>query len=117
MEIGILFRGRAIFRNREVLLLTLVFTPLFRYAQAWVFGEPQESVVHLSEPECVAGFLRLKKARVRWFLSVDYNDIPDAIKQKGQRTSLPITMEGKEIEFSEGFTDLHTESLPPDYCG
>jgi len=77
---------------------------------SWVFGEPQESVVHLTEPERAAGFLRLKKARVRWFLSVDYNDIPDAIKQKGQRTFRSITMEGQEIEFSEGFTDLHTES-------
>ena len=77
---------------------------------SWVFGEPQESVVHLSEPERSAGFLRLKKARVRWFLSVDYNDIPEAIKQKGQRTFRSITMEGEEIEFSEGFTDLHTES-------
>ena len=77
---------------------------------SWVFGEVQENVVHLSEPDKSAGYLRLKKARVRWFLSVDYTDIPEAIRQKGQRTFRSITMEGKEIEFSEGFTDLHTES-------
>jgi len=77
---------------------------------SWVFGEVQENVVHLSEPDKSAGYLRLKKARVRWFLSVDYTDIPEAIRQKGQRTFRSITMEGKEVEFSEGFTDLHTES-------
>lgn len=77
---------------------------------SWVFGEVQENVVHLSEPDKSAGYLRLKKARVRWFLSVDYTDIPEVIRQKGQRTFRSITMEGKEVEFSEGFTDLHTES-------
>jgi len=77
---------------------------------SWVFGEVQENVVHLAEADKSAGYLRLKKARVRWFLSVDSNDIPLEIRQKGQRTFRSITMEGKEIEFSEGFTDLHTES-------
>ena len=76
----------------------------------WIFGEVQESVVNLSQPQRAAGFLRLKKARVRWFLSVDYNDIPEATKLTGKRTYRSITMEGREIEFSEGFTELHTES-------
>ena len=74
----------------------------------WIFGEVQESVVNLSQPQRAAGFLRLKKARVRWFLSVDYNDIPEATKLTGKRTYRSITMEGREIEFSEGFTELHT---------
>ncbi len=77
---------------------------------SWVFGDVQENVVHIAEPDKSAGYLRLKKARVRWFLSVDYSDIPEHVRQKGQRTFRSITMEGKEIEFSEGFTDLHTES-------
>lgn len=76
----------------------------------WIFGEVQESVVHLTEPQRAAGFMRLKRARVRWFLSVDYNDIPEATKLTGKRTFRSITMEGREIEFSEGFTDLHTDS-------
>jgi len=76
----------------------------------WIFGEVQESIVNLSQPQRAAGFLRLKKARVRWFLSVDYNDIPEATKLTGKRTYRSITMEGREIEFSEGFTELHTES-------
>jgi UDP-N-acetyl-2-amino-2-deoxyglucuronate dehydrogenase len=76
----------------------------------WIFGEVQESVVHISEPQRAAGFIRLNKARVRWFLSVDYNDIPEVPKSAGKRTYRSITMEGKEIEFSEGFTDLHTDS-------
>lgn len=76
----------------------------------WIFGEVQESIVHLTEAQRAAGFMRLKRARVRWFLSVDYNDIPEVTKSTGKRTYRSIMMEGREIEFSEGFTDLHTDS-------
>lgn len=76
----------------------------------WIFGEVQSNTIHLSEPIKSAGFLELKRARVRWFLSVDYNDIPNEIKAKSQRTFRSISVEGKEIEFSEGFTDLHTDT-------
>lgn len=76
----------------------------------WIFGDIVESVVHISEKHKAAGFLQLKRARVRWFLSIDYNDIPEAIKAKGQRTYRSITIGSEEIEFSEGFTDLHTLS-------
>ncbi|WP_035588033.1 Gfo/Idh/MocA family oxidoreductase [Hippea jasoniae] len=75
----------------------------------WLFGEVKNSEVHYCEPlKKMAGFIELKKAYVRWFLSVDYNDLPDDIKQKGQRTYRSITVDSKEIEFSGGFTDLHT---------
>lgn len=77
---------------------------------SWIFGDVKENVVHLMEPNKAAGYLQLKKARVRWFLSSDYNDIPQNIKEKGQRTFRSIAIEGTELEFSEGFTDLHTES-------
>ncbi len=77
---------------------------------SWIFGDVKNSLVHISEPTKAAGFLELKNARVRWFLSVDYNDIPSEIKSKGQRTYRSIVIEGKEIEFSEGFTDLHTDT-------
>ncbi len=77
---------------------------------SWIFGPVKESIVHLSEPDKVAGYFQLEKARVRWFLSIDYADVPHEIKAKGQRTFRSITIDGEEIEFSEGFTDLHTKT-------
>ncbi len=74
----------------------------------WIFGKVQENIVHMSDPEKAAGFLRFEKARVRWFLSIDYNCLPEDIKAKGQRTFRSLTMDGQSIEFSDGFTDLHT---------
>jgi UDP-N-acetyl-2-amino-2-deoxyglucuronate dehydrogenase len=74
----------------------------------WIFGDVQENVVHISESNKAAGYLILKRARVRWFLSVDYDDVPNEIKSLGQRTFRSITIEGNELEFSEGFADLHT---------
>jgi UDP-N-acetyl-2-amino-2-deoxyglucuronate dehydrogenase len=62
----------------------------------------------LYEPDKAAGYLELKKARVRWFLSIDSNAIPEEIKAQGKRTYRSLTMNGESIEFSDGFTDLHT---------
>lgn len=76
----------------------------------WIFGPVQENVTHVLEEDRAAGFLQLEKARVRWFLSVNYDLIPEHIKATGQRTYRSITVEGEEIEFSGGFTDLHTRS-------
>lgn len=75
---------------------------------AWVFGEASENVLHLSEPGRAAGCLQLKKARVRWFLSINSNDLPVEVKAKGQPTYRNITVNGEAIEFSDGFADLHT---------
>ena len=77
---------------------------------SWIFGDIQNSVVHLSERNKAAGYLELKNARVRWLLSLDYNDIPDEVKKSGKRTFRSITVDGEEIEFSEGFTELHTDT-------
>ena len=77
---------------------------------SWIFGDVKNNVVHLSELDKAAGYLELENARVRWFLSIDYNDIPDSVKKTGKRTFRSITVEGEEIEFSEGFADLHTET-------
>ena len=74
----------------------------------WIFGEVKNNVVNISEFNKAGGYLELKNARVRWFLSLDYNDIPAETKEKGQRTFRSVTVEGEEVEFSEGFTDLHT---------
>jgi UDP-N-acetyl-2-amino-2-deoxyglucuronate dehydrogenase len=76
----------------------------------WIFGEVQHNVVHIHTHDRAAGFLHLERARVRWFLSINENTLPKVLKEKGQRTYRSITMEGGEIEFSEGFTDLHTKS-------
>ncbi|MCP1198067.1 Gfo/Idh/MocA family protein [Notoacmeibacter sp. MSK16QG-6] len=76
----------------------------------FVFGAVQQSVVHLATPTKAAGYLEYERARVRWFLSIDVNDIPDAERAKGKRTFRAITADGDNIEFSDGFTDLHTRS-------
>jgi UDP-N-acetyl-2-amino-2-deoxyglucuronate dehydrogenase len=77
---------------------------------SWIFGKTVRNIVHLCEPNKAAGYIDLENARVRWFLSIDYNDLPQDIKEKGQRTFRSIKVDGEEIEFSEGFTDLHTMS-------
>jgi len=77
---------------------------------SWIFGDVKENIVHIKTPFVNAGYLELKHARVRWFLSVKYDYIPDEIKAKGQRTYRSITVDGQEIEFSGGFTELHTKS-------
>lgn len=75
-----------------------------------VFGALQDSRVHVYEPTRAGGFLEYRRARVRWFLSVDEDDVPQAPREAGQRTFRSITVDGEEIEFSGGFTDLHTRS-------
>lgn len=76
----------------------------------YIFGNLQQNVVHLSSDTKAAGYLEYEHARVRWFLSVDVADVPQAQRQTGQRTYRSITVDGEEIEFSDGFTDLHTRS-------
>ncbi|MGK7390837.1 MAG: Gfo/Idh/MocA family protein [Candidatus Cyclobacteriaceae bacterium M2_1C_046] len=76
----------------------------------WIFGDVRKNVVHVHTHDRAAGFLELEKARVRWFLSINYDTIPQEVKEKGQRTYRSITVEGEEIEFSKGFTDLHIGS-------
>jgi len=77
---------------------------------SWIFGEVQDSKVHVYQKNKAAGFLQLKQARVRWFLSLDRDDLPQKALEKRWSTYRSITVNGEEIEFSGGFTDLHTES-------
>ena len=77
---------------------------------SWVFGDVKENIVHLHTHDRAAGYLEFEQARVKWFLSIDYDVLPEEIKEKGQRTYRSITVEGEEIEFSGGFTELHTKS-------
>ena len=77
---------------------------------SWIFGEVQKNTVHVKTPDANAGSLKLKNANVKWFLSVNYDYIPQDIRDTGQTTFRSITVEGEEIEFSGGFKDLHTRS-------
>ena len=77
---------------------------------SWVFGDVKKNTVHIHSHDRAAGYLEFEKARVRWFLSINYDVLPDDIKEKGQRTYRSIKVDGEEIEFSDGFFDLHTKS-------
>lgn len=76
----------------------------------FIFGALQNNIVHHSSDTKAAGYLEYEHARVRWFLSVDVADVPTAQREAGQRTYRSITVDGDEIEFSGGFTDLHNRS-------
>ncbi|HYC02698.1 MAG TPA: Gfo/Idh/MocA family oxidoreductase [Azospirillaceae bacterium] len=76
----------------------------------WIFGQRRASTVHLHGGTAAAGYLEFERARVRWFMSIDAEHLPAEVKAKGQRTYRSITVDGTELEFSEGFTDLHTVS-------
>lgn len=75
-----------------------------------LFGGLRENVVHLHSASRAAGSLHLERAHVRWFLSIEANDLPPAARAAGQSTWRSITLDGEEIEFSGGFNDLHTRS-------
>ncbi|MBN1783215.1 Gfo/Idh/MocA family oxidoreductase [bacterium] len=74
----------------------------------WIFGGIQHAELHINEHRKAAGFLELEKARIRWYLSLDRSDLPAAAKEAGKPTYRSIVIDGQELEFSEGFTDLHT---------
>jgi len=75
----------------------------------FIFGGLKRSVLHRSDEASAAGFLEYERARVRWFLSINSQDLPDHVKKK-KTTYRSIVINGKELEFSDGFTDLHTLS-------
>jgi UDP-N-acetyl-2-amino-2-deoxyglucuronate dehydrogenase len=76
----------------------------------WIFGPVKTNIVHKSQPDTAAGYFDLAHARVRWFLSVNAEYLPKEATDKGMRTFRSIQVDGEEIEFSGGFTDLHTLS-------
>jgi UDP-N-acetyl-2-amino-2-deoxyglucuronate dehydrogenase len=76
----------------------------------WVFGNVKENIVHVLSDTKAAGLLSLEHASIRWFLSIDVNDVPGDVRQAGKRTYRSLKLGEQEIEFSDGFTDLHTES-------
>ncbi len=76
----------------------------------WIFGQVQNNTVHIYQPRRAAGLLELERARVRWFLSLEPDDLPFTPAADAPRTYRSIKVDGEEIEFSGGFTDLHTQS-------
>lgn len=76
----------------------------------WIFGEVKTNIVHIHTHDRAAGYLEFSKARVRWFLSINGDTLPKHISEKGQTNYRKITLDEEEIEFSEGFADLHTMS-------
>lgn len=75
----------------------------------WLFGPVVESEVHVATPLHSGGYLELQKAQIRWFLSIDRNDLPTEVVAEGMPTFRSITVDGAEVDFTGGFTDLHTE--------
>ena len=84
---------------------------------AWIFGDVKSNKVHVMTESKAGGFLELEKAKIRWFLSLDYNDVPEKVKKTGKRTYRLLTLNGEEVEFSEGFTDLHTDTYRDIFSG
>jgi UDP-N-acetyl-2-amino-2-deoxyglucuronate dehydrogenase len=74
----------------------------------WIFGGVQKSEVHIANPRTNAGYLELEKARVKWFLSVDKEHLPESAVKEGKPSFRSLLIGGEEFEFSGGFTDLHT---------
>jgi UDP-N-acetyl-2-amino-2-deoxyglucuronate dehydrogenase len=77
---------------------------------SWIFGPLKSNTVHVHTHDRAAGYLEFERARVRWFLSINAATLPQEVVEKGLTTYRSLTMEGEEVEFSKGFTDLHTRS-------
>ncbi len=76
----------------------------------WIFGDVRQNIVHIHTHDRAAGYLEFEKAKVRWFLSINADTVPADILAQGKRTYRSVNIEGEELEFSDGFTDLHTVS-------
>jgi len=74
----------------------------------WLFGDAQSNILHLKDEKRASGFIELQNANVKWFLSTDRSDLPAEANKNGFTTYRSISVDGEEIQFSEGFTDLHT---------
>lgn len=77
---------------------------------SWIFGEVKQNVLRQHTHDRAAGYLQLEKANINWFLSINAETLPNEVKQKGKTTYRSLSIDGEEFEFSEGFTDLHTQS-------
>ena len=73
----------------------------------WIFGQPQRSELHVDQFDKASGFIELERAEVKWFLSLDKDDLPETSKREGKPAFRSITIDGEQFEFSGGFADLH----------
>jgi UDP-N-acetyl-2-amino-2-deoxyglucuronate dehydrogenase len=76
----------------------------------WIFGKVKDNIVHIHTHDRAAGLLEFERARIRWFLSIEYDTIPEEVRVAGKRTFRSMEVDGEQIEFSDGFTELHTNS-------
>ncbi|HEY7751155.1 MAG TPA: Gfo/Idh/MocA family oxidoreductase, partial [Ignavibacteriaceae bacterium] len=76
----------------------------------WLFGKVQKSEIHISEKDCTSGFIELDNANIKWFLSINKEHLPSHINLNDSSSFRSIMIDGKEIEFTKGFTDLHTKT-------
>lgn len=77
---------------------------------SWIFGKLKNNIVHVHEHDRAAGFLEFEMARVRWYLSINYDNIPIDVRESGKSTYRLLSVDGQAFEFSDGFTELHTQS-------
>lgn len=77
---------------------------------SWIFGPVRRNDVHIHTHDRAAGYLEFERARVRWFLSINASTLPEDVAVKGKRTFRSLTLDGESVEFSDGFTELHTQS-------
>ncbi len=75
----------------------------------WIFGKVQTNKLYLREDRRVSGFLEFEKANVRWYLSLETEDLPKQAVNSGTPTYRSLELDGEEFQFSDGFTDLHTK--------
>lgn len=76
----------------------------------WIFGNMKSNTLHLLTADKASGLLQLENANIRWYLSIDKNDLPIEASSKSLSTYRSISVDGDNFEFSGGFADLHTES-------
>lgn len=76
----------------------------------WIFGDVKSNEVHVHQHDRAGGTIEFSKAKVRWFLSINEHTLPESAIRQGKRTYRSVKLEGEEIEFSDGFTELHTQS-------
>ena len=74
----------------------------------WLFGSVERTDVHLFEKNKTSGVLELERARVKWYLSLDENDLPEGHLEAGKSAYRSLTIDGEEVDFSDGFSELHT---------
>jgi UDP-N-acetyl-2-amino-2-deoxyglucuronate dehydrogenase len=76
----------------------------------WIFGQLKTCKINIHTHDRAAGIFEFEKARVRWFLSINYDTLPDKLKADGKRTYRSIILDNEEVEFSQGFEELHNDS-------